>query len=601
MNTENPFQNSSVTLPANATPNVSVSLRWWPAAMLLVVMGLMKIIPTLVESPPLPVMMMGFMGPAGICGLILIWWLFASRAGIREKITGLIGVVGLALVSALLLHFSMKGMSTIVYQLPAGFVLFTVSLIILAGRPAYRLRTALLMSALGFGFWDLLQLKGITGRFEAEFAWRWSPTAEQQYLKSLAERKATAQDGSTNPLSASDQTPVITRADAQWPEFRGPLRDGRYPGVILDEDWTGSPPQLIWKSKIGPGWSSFAAAGNRLWTQEQRGDNEAVLCLNASNGDILWAYEYPSRFWEAVAGAGPRATPTLSDEGLFALGANGNLICLNPSSGEVLWQRDMQADAGCKPPQWGFSSSPLAVDGLVVVHAGGSGNKGILAYDAKSGDIRWTVASGNHSYSSPHLATIDGIPGILMQTNSGLQCLNIQDGTVLWQHEWPLENYRAIQPLVIGNSVLIASSLGMGTRRITVSHSADQWTTKEDWTSTDMKPDFNDFVEYDGHIYGFDGNIFACIDLTTGKRAWKKGRYGSGQVLLLSDAGQLLVAAENGELVLIKADPSKLDELARIPAIEGKTWNHPIVVDNRIFLRNSEEVACYEFALKPAQ
>ncbi len=181
-----------------------------------------------------------------------------------------------------------------------------------------------------------------------------------------------------------------------------------------------------------------------------------------------------------------------------------------------------------------------------------------------------------------------------METNAGLQFISAKDGSKIWQYDSPVQNYRALQPLVLGNSILLANSLGEGTKKLSVSRDGDQWSIKEEWASRDMKPDFNDFVEYQGSLYGFDGNIFASIDLATGKRQWKKGRYGNGQVLLLCDAGQMLLTSEAGELVLLRADSKSMVELAKFPAIEGKTWNHSVVVGNHVFIRNAEEAACYE-------
>ena len=185
-----------------------------------------------------------------------------------------------------------------------------------------------------------------------------------------------------------------------------------------------------------------------------------------------------------------------------------------------------------------------------------------------------------------------------MATNSGLQFLNVADGATIWNHDWVVDNYRAIQSLVIGNEILLASSLGAGTRKLSISKIGESWNVDTVWNSRDLKPDFNDMVEYQGVVYGFDASIFGCIALETGKRQWKKGRYGTGQVVLLSDSGQLLIIAETGELVLLRANPNQLDEVARIPMIESKTWNHPIVVGNRVYARNSQEAACFEFATK---
>lgn len=602
-NPENPFAHEVPVAEAKSSNEVagkspaSTTLRWWPAAVCLILIGALKLSMVVVEAPPMALLMAAFMGPAGICGLIMLWWTFASRAGTREKVTGLIGVIGLGVLTTVLLHFSMKGMSTILYQIPCGVSAFALVLVVMANRPASRLRVALLLSAVGFGIWDFVQLHGVTGKFDAEFSWRWAPTPEEEYLRGLAERSESA-SGSPASSDAADVNEQISRETSQWTDFRGPMRDGEQPGLRLKEDWAASPPKQLWKTPIGPGWSSFTVAGQRLFTQEQRGDNEAVVCLNAETGKVLWSHEYASRFWEAIAGAGPRATPTIGDEGLFSLGANGHVLCLAPLTGEVRWKKDLQADSGCKPPQWGFSASPLVQDGLVIVHAGAAtGDGAVVAYDAKTGEVRWKVSSGNHSYCSVHPAVFDHVSGILMSTNLGLQFLSVTDGRTIWNHEWPVENYRAIQPLVIGDSVLIGTSLGVGTRRINVAHEGESWKISEAWTTKDMKPDFNDFVEYDGCVYGFDGNIFSCVDAATGKRKWKKGRYGNGQVLLLPDAGQLLVISEAGELVLVKADPDKHIELAKIQALTGKTWNHPVLIGSRLYLRNAEEAACYELAL----
>ena len=562
------------------------SLRVWPAVLLVVAMVLIRKLPDTMESPSLPVFMLGFMGPAGIGALVMLWWLFASRASWKEKLIGFVAVSLIGVVTTFLAHFTMQGMGIMIFLIPFGMAAFAIPLILLGSRPAIRLPIALVSSLIGFGYWDLLQSSGVNGKFESDFAWRWETTAEEKYLKSLTGQEAVKNAEATG-------TP-ITLASSAWPSFRGAGRDGKVAGVSLDEDWKTAPPKLIWKSPIGPGWSSFTVAGERLFTQEQRGEKEAIICLDATSGSTIWVYEYEGRFWESVAGAGPRATPTIADEGLFSLGANGILTCLNATTGNKVWERDLQVDAKRKPPMWGFSSSPLVTEGVVVVHAGGGDEQGLLAYDAKSGELCWSTASGDHSYSSAQTASFDSVSGVLMETNAGLQFVNAKDGSKIWQFDSPSSNYRTLQPLVLGNSILLANSLGEGTKRVTVSRENDEWKIHEDWASRDMKPDFNDFVEYQGNLYGFDGSLFASIELATGKRNWKKGRYGNGQVLLLCDAGQLLLTSETGELVILRADPKSMVELAKFPAIEGKTWNHSVLIGNRVYIRNAEQAACYE-------
>lgn len=600
------IENSSETSPAHgANPSgdgkpVAMekhqpsALRWWPAAVLLLLIAFLKYLPRMMESPGLPVLMLGFMGPAAICFVILGWWVFASRATVGEKLIGTLAVIVIAILSIGGLHPSMMGLGPMIFVIPTGVSLFAIALIILANKPSVRLAAALVASTLGFGYWDLLQSEGVNGQFESAMLWRWEPNAEQRYL---SESESSAR-GNSNDVVATSNDVKINLATAKWSSFRGPARDGKQYGAAINSDWKSNPPKEIWKTRIGPAWSSFVFASDRLFTQEQRRDKEAVVCLDANTGKTIWSFEYPSRFSEPIAGAGPRATPTIADEGLFALGADGILVSIDPVLGTERWRKDLKTDAGRTPPMWGFSASPLVTNGFVIVHAGGAGDKGVLAYDAKSGDLKWSVPSGDHSYSSAQLATFDSKSGVLMSTNYGLQFLNAVDGSTIWEHEWKVDNYRAIQPLVLGNSILLGTSLGAGTRRISVRLDGEQWKIDEDWTSRDMKPDFNDFVEHQGYLYGFDGNIFACIDVKTGKRMWKKGRYGSGQVLMLCDANQLLVTSEAGEIVLLDANPKEITEVARVQAIQGKTWNHPVLLGNKLFVRNAEEAACFELPTK---
>ena len=325
---------------------------------------------------------------------------------------------------------------------------------------------------------------------------------------------------------------------------------------------------------------------------------ETVVCYLADSGREVWTQEIKSRFEDSLGGPGPRATPTLAGDGLFVLGATGHLMRLDPKSGEIVWQTDLRKVAGREPPMWGFCSSPLVTDSVVIVHAGGAGDKGTLAFDISTGELKWSAPSGDHSYSSPQLSTVAGESLVLMLSNKGIELLEPKTGTIRLSYEWKTDNYRDLQPQVIdGNLILLPTGMGSGTRCIRVDKAGEQLTTDELWTSRDLKPDFNDFVVFQGHAFGFDSAIFTCIDLTTGKRKWKGGRYGKGQVLLLEDSGLLLIAGEHGDVILVKADPSSHSELAKFQAITGKTWNHPVVIDDRLYIRNAQEAACYRLPL----
>jgi outer membrane protein assembly factor BamB len=247
-------------------------------------------------------------------------------------------------------------------------------------------------------------------------------------------------------------------------------------------------------------------------------------------------------------------------------------------------------------PDRGFASSPLVIDDLVVVAAAGR----LAAYAAATGEQRWLGPAGGAGYSSPHFATIDGVGQILLLRGSRTISLAPADGSVLWEHLWQ-PGSSIVQPALIADGdvlISVADAMGgLGTRRLAVAHGPAGWTVEERWTSRGLKPYYNDYVVHKGHAYGFDGTILACINLEDGQRKWKGGRYGGGQLVLLADQDLLLVISEDGELALVKATPDQYTELAKVTAIDGKTWNHPVVIGDLLLVRNGQEMAAFRLPL----
>jgi outer membrane protein assembly factor BamB len=263
----------------------------------------------------------------------------------------------------------------------------------------------------------------------------------------------------------------------------------------------------------------------------------------------------------------------------------------------VLWSRNAVTDTGAKIPGWGISGSPLPVGDLVIIAASGR----LAAYDAATGQPRWKgPINRGGGYSSPHLVTISGVDQIVLMTGMGVTSVALADGNVLWQNDW--EGAAILQPVQTPDGDLLVTMGdmmgGIGTRRLAVTRGPNGWVVEERWTSRGLKPYFNDIVVHEGHAYGFDGNILACIDLKDGARRWKGGRYGSGQLVLLPDQALLLVLSEEGDLALVKATPDGFTELAKSPAIQGKTWNHFALVGDVLLVRNGEEMVA--FRLPPA-
>jgi outer membrane protein assembly factor BamB len=370
--------------------------------------------------------------------------------------------------------------------------------------------------------------------------------------------------------------------------------------VRIDSDWASSPPTEMWRRPIGPGWSSFAIRGNLLYTQEQRGDDEVVSCYRFSTGAPVWRHRDTARFSETIGGPGPRATPTIHQRRVYTHGATGIVNALDAETGARIWSRNSATDTGAPDPGWGFTSSPLVFDDMVIVAASGV----LISYDLASGNPRWVGPEGGASYSSPQLATLDGVPQVLLLRGRRTTSVNPSDGTTLWEHSWqPAASI--VQPAVIGDrDVLINTSDtmgGQGMRRLAIARGSGPstsagWTVEERWTTRGLKPYFNDFVVHTGHAYGFDGSILSCIDLETGERTWKGGRYGFGQMLLLADQDMLLVLSEDGELALVSATPDRFTEIARFKAIDGKTWNHPVLVGGVLLVRNGQEMAAFRLS-----
>jgi outer membrane protein assembly factor BamB len=220
----------------------------------------------------------------------------------------------------------------------------------------------------------------------------------------------------------------------------------------------------------------------------------------------------------------------------------------------------------------------------------------LAAYDRATGAPRWTGPADGKSYSSPQLIEIDGVPQIVLMSGAGATGVAPADGKVLWQHAWP--GFAIVQPAQIARGdLLISTSDRAGARRIEIKHTNETWTANERWTSTRLKAYFNDFTLHRGHAFGFDSGILTCVDLENGERKWKGGRYGSGQLLLLADQDVLIVVSEQGGLALVRATPAEFVELASIPALEGKTWNHPVLAGDVLLVRNDHEMAAFRVAL----
>ena len=570
-------------------PTPRKPLRLWPGIVVAVLLLLVWFVaPIVVPDAGMFAVLGALIGAL----VIVVWWVFFSRAPWAERVGAIVLMIVALFATSRLVHKSiangMMGMMLPIFAIPVlslALVAWAVAIRRLADGPRRASMVATILFACGV--FTLLRTGGITGGADSDLHWRWTKTPEERLL-----------DQTGDEPTALASAPAATNKDADWPGFRGPERNGVVHGVRIRTDWAALPPVELWRRPIGPGWSSFAVRGDLLYTQEQRGDDEIVACYKVTTGEPVWRHRDAARFWESNAGAGPRGTPTLSNGRVYTFGATGILNALDAGNGAVVWSRNAASDTGKKIPGWGFASSPLVTGNVVIVATAGT----LVAYDIATGDRRWLGPPGGGGYSSPHLVTIDGVAQILLLNGAGAISVAPADGTVLWQHRWPGDG--VVQPAVTADGdVLIGSGSGIGgakvgLRRIAVGHGRGGWAVEERWTSIGLKPYFNDFVVHKGHAFGFDGSLLACINLEDGKRKWKDGRYGNGQLVLLPDQDLLLVLSEAGELVLVGATSEQFKELARFPAIKGKTWNHPVLVGDVLLVRNSEEMAAFRLSIE---
>jgi outer membrane protein assembly factor BamB len=516
--------------------------------------------------------------------LMLAWWLAGSRAPWRDRLMGAAVFIAAAALVACSQKKPVLGGLLLALALPA-FTLTLAAMLVLTCRLAWRTRRWLLALALFLcaGVFCARRVESIGGDLVPIVKWRWTATAGE---RSTAVHREEPQGTAALPAKLTDD---------DWPGFRGPGRDGRVAATGLSLPWA-EPPRELWRRAIGPAWSSFAAVGDYLFTQEQRGTEELVTCYQAGTGQPVWVNRVAARF-EDNMGLGPRATPTYDRGRLYTQGCTGILQCLDAATGKTLWKRNLTEDTGCRVPGYGVSGSPLIVRDLVIQFSCAGEGKTIVAYRRETGEIAWRAGHGTTVYSSPHLATLGGMPQILMVCNYGLQAFAPDSGALLWDYVWKVGDYpRCTQPLVVdGDKVLLGATGTTGSRLFQVTPKNSAWNVAEVWFSKQFRPYFNDAVEHKGHCYGFDGERLVCLDLKSGEKRWAGARYG-GQLLLVAEKEMLLVLTEKGQVVLVRAVPEAFSEVASFQALTGKTWNHPVIAHGKLFVRNAETAACYELA-----
>jgi outer membrane protein assembly factor BamB len=412
-----------------------------------------------------------------------------------------------------------------------------------------------------------------------------------------AEDKSAASTFAPGSQNATVDKPTAQSTAAAWPDFRGANRDGRYTAEPIRTNWPREGLRRLWKQPVGGGYASFVVADGRAFTIEQRRDQEVAAAYDVQTGRELWTNAWNASFEESMGGDGPRATPTYHEGRVYVLGAEGELRVLDAAKGVQVWRRNILSDNGASNLSWGMSAAPLIVDDTVVVLPGGTRGSSVAAYNKMTGAPVWKALNDEASYTSPMLVTLGGVRQILVVTATRVVGLTPDNGRLLWEYPWSTFNgINVAQPILFTHNgrdrIFMSASYGHGAAVFELARSGDRFQAQTVWENERMKNKFTSSVLRDGHIYGLDESILASVNAETGEQNWKGGRYGYGQLVLAGN--HLVVLTEDGEVVLVNATPARHEEIARFPAIEGKTWNHPVIADGKLLVRNIQEMAAFD-------
>ncbi|MBL8798307.1 MAG: PQQ-like beta-propeller repeat protein [Planctomycetia bacterium] len=387
--------------------------------------------------------------------------------------------------------------------------------------------------------------------------------------------------------------PVAVSGD--WPQYRGPRRDGISLESGLLEQWPAEGPPVLWKVAGGPGFSTMSVAGGRVYTAIQADDqHEAIVCLYESTGEEIWRHRYPGHFTEPFSGVGPRSTPTVTDGKVYAVGSRGQFFCLDAQTGAVVWQTDLLQTFKAEQPEYGYSFSPLVDGDLVFVQPGGNHGNSIAALDRRDGKLVWKAFDDRPGYSSPIVAEIGGKRQVVCLTAEHALGFALADGKLFWKFSWPcFRDCNVASPIAAGDYVFISSGYnrGCGLLEITAGPDGNQQ-AKSVYEHNRMRNHFSTCVLHQEHLYGFDDNFLVCMALRTGKVLWKQRGYDKGTLLLANN--QLIILGERGKLALADASPEAFKLRSQFQITDTRCWSMPVLANGKLFVRDEATIWCLD-------
>jgi len=390
---------------------------------------------------------------------------------------------------------------------------------------------------------------------------------------------------------------AITAVADDWPHYRGPHYDGVSRETGWLDQWPEGGPLIAWRASAGIGFSSFAVADGRVSTMGNADDRDTVWCLNAETGEPVWKHTYAAPLDPNLFEGGPTSTPTIAGDAVYTFSRRGEVVCLNAATGAVNWTTNVVDETGVPIPPWGFASSPLVVDRLVVVNAGAAG----VALDRNSGKVVWQSAGDEGAYATPvPFLSEGGRMCALIVSATTLSAVSVDDGRERWQHRWLTRfGVNAADPIVAGGRVLISSGYGKGAALLKPGEGEPAVV----WKSRELRTQINPAILIEGFVYGIHGDTtdvatLRCLELATGDVKWEHDGIGSGSVIAAD--GKLIVLTDTGELIVAPASPDGFTPTARSRMLDGKCWTTPVLANGRIYCRNAAgDIVCVDVRVVP--
>ena len=385
----------------------------------------------------------------------------------------------------------------------------------------------------------------------------------------------------------------FSSAHADWPQWLGPNRTGISSETGLLTTWAADGPTVVWEKELGEGFSGISVAEGRIYTMFSAGEDEFVICLDEETGREIWRFRTGAKFYERQGGNGPRSQPTVDGDRVFVLSAEGWLYALNAKDGKKLWLVDLYDGLGSRVPKFGFSTSPLVENDLLLLEVG-TRQGTFIALDKTNGAVKWASQNDVVSYSSPIAVDIAGIRQVVFVSGEAAVGLSPADGSLYWRFPWPTSyDLNVATPILVPpDYIFISSGYDHGAALLQISRTGDGLSVKKVWESRGMKNHFGTSLLIGDYIYGFDNAILKCIEAETGKEQWKRRGYGKG-TLIYAD-GQLIILSDKGKLALADASPTSFRENVSAQVLSGKCWTPPTLANGKIFVRDLHKIVCLD-------